>query len=49
MYMLWFKFSYGAKFLKLVQFLFSFVMYSLPQSGTMAKKLEPVQKTLNQG
>jgi len=26
--MLWFKFSLGAKFLKLVQFLFSFVMYS---------------------
>jgi len=42
--MLWFKFSFGAKFLKLVQFLFSFVMHSLPQSGTMA-----VQKTLNQG
>ena len=30
MCMLWFKFSFGAKFLKLVQFLFSFVMYSLP-------------------
>ena len=29
-YMLWFKFSFGAKFLKLVQFLFSFVVYSLP-------------------
>ena len=28
--MLWFKFSFGAKFLKLVQLLFSFVMYSLP-------------------
>ena len=28
--MLWFKFSFGAKFLKLVQFFFSFVMYSLP-------------------
>ena len=27
---LWFKFSFGAKFLKLVQFLFSFVVYSLP-------------------
>ena len=27
--MLWFKFSFGAKFLKLVQLLFSFVMYSL--------------------
>ena len=26
--MLWFKFSLGAKFLKLVQFLFSSVMYS---------------------
>ena len=25
-----FKFSFGAKFLKLVQFLFPFVMYSLP-------------------
>ena len=30
MYMLWFKISFGAKFLKLVQFLFSFVVYSLP-------------------
>jgi len=30
MYLLWFKFSFGATFLKLVQFLFSFVMYSLP-------------------
>ena len=29
-YMLWFKFSFGAKFLKLVQVLFSFVVYSLP-------------------
>ena len=29
MYMLWFKFSFGAKFLELVQLLFSFVMYSL--------------------
>ena len=29
-YMLWFKFSFGVKFLKLVQFLFSFVVYSLP-------------------
>ena len=28
--LLWFKFSFGAKFLKLVQYLFSFVMYSLP-------------------
>ena len=28
--MLWFKFSFGAKFFKLVQFLFSFVVYSLP-------------------
>ena len=27
---LWFKFGFGAKFLNLVQFLFSFVMYSLP-------------------
>ena len=27
--MLWFKFSYGEKFLKLVQLLFSYVMYSL--------------------
>ena len=30
MYMLWFKFSFGVKFLELVQCLFSFVMYSLP-------------------
>ena len=29
-YMLWFKFDFGAKFLKPVQFLFSFVVYSLP-------------------
>ena len=29
-YILLLKFSFGAKFLKLVQFLFSFVMYSLP-------------------
>ena len=29
-YMLWFKFSFGATFLKLVQFLFSFAVYSLP-------------------
>ena len=28
--MLWFKFSFGTKIFKLVQFLFSFVMYSLP-------------------
>ena len=39
-YMLWFKFSFGAKFLKLVQFLFSFVVHSLPQCGTMANKIE---------
>ena len=38
--MLWFKFSFGAKFLKLVQLLFSFVMYSLPYSGTLANKIE---------
>ena len=30
MNMLWFKFSFGAKLFKLVQFLFSFVVYSLP-------------------
>ena len=29
-YMLWFEFSFGAKFFKLFQFLFSFVVYSLP-------------------
>ena len=29
-YMLWFKFSFGAKLLNLVQLLFSFVMYSFP-------------------
>ena len=32
MYLLW--------FLKLVQFLFSLVMYSLPLSGTMANKIK---------
>ena len=36
--MLWFKFSFGAKFLKLVQFFF--LMYSLPLSGTMVSKIE---------
>jgi len=30
MYLLWFKFSFGATLLNLVQFLFSLVMYSLP-------------------
>ena len=44
MYMLWFKISFGAKFLKLVQFLFSFVVYSLPWSGTMANKIETNSK-----
>ena len=29
-HMLWFQLSIGAKFLKLVQFIFSFVMYSSP-------------------
>ena len=29
-HMLWFKFSFGAKFFKLVQFSFSFVMHLLP-------------------
>ena len=29
-YLLWFKFSFDAKFLKLVQLSFSFVVYSLP-------------------
>ena len=28
--MLWFEFSFGAKIFKLVQFLFSFVVYLLP-------------------
>ena len=28
--LLWFKFSFGAKYFKLVQFLFAFVAYSLP-------------------
>ena len=45
-YMLWFKFSFGAKFWKLVQFLFSFVMYSLPWSGTMASKIETSWKNI---
>ena len=43
--MLWFKSSFGAKFLKLVQFLFSFVAYSLPESGKMANKIEIKQQT----
>ena len=30
LYMLWFNFSLGANFLKLVQFLFSSVVYSFP-------------------
>ena len=38
-YMLWFKFSFSAKFLKLVQFLFSFVMYSLPYPSS--KNIKP--------
>ena len=44
--MLWFKFSFGAKFLKLVQFLVSFVVYLLPESGTMANKIETNSKKL---
>jgi len=44
MYMLWFKFSFGTKVLKKVQFLFSFVVYSLPYSGTMANKIETNSK-----
>ena len=50
MHMLWFKiFSFGAKCLILAQFLFSFVMYSLPyKSGTMANKIE-TSSTLNKG
>ena len=44
--MLWFKFSFGAKCLKLVQFLFSFVMYLLPYSGTMANKIETSSKNI---
>ena len=42
--MLWFKFSFGGKFLKPVQFLFSFVVYSLAYSGTMANKTETNSK-----
>ena len=44
MYMLWFKFSFGAKCLKKVQFVFSFVVYSLPYSGTMPNKIETNSK-----
>ena len=44
--MLWFEFSFGSKFLKLVQFLFSFVMYLLPYSGTMANKIETSSKNI---
>ena len=48
--MLWFKFSFSAKFLKLVQFLFPFVVYSLPLNLEQWKiKLKPIQKTLNHG
>ena len=44
--MLWSKFSFGAKLLKLVQFLFSFLMYSLPKSGIMANKIETSSKSI---
>lgn len=48
MHMLWFKiFSFGAKCLILVQFLLSFVMYSLPyKSGTMENKIETGSKSI---
>ena len=46
LYVLWFKFSFGAKFLKLVQFLFSFVLYSLPLAGTKASKIETSSKNI---
>ena len=45
--MLLLKLNFGAKFLKLVtfQFLFSFVMYSLPYSRRMANKIETNSET----
>jgi len=50
MYLLWFKFSFGAKFLKLVQFLFSFssfIHYHNLEQWQI--KFEPLKKTFNQG
>ena len=47
--MLWFKFSFGAKFLKLVQFLFSFVVHHYHNLEQWQIKLKKMQKTLNQG
>ena len=47
--MLWFKFSFGAKFLKLVQFLFSFVVHHYYNMEQWQIKLKTMQKTLNQG
>ena len=46
MYMLWFKFSFGTIFLKPVQFLYSFVIYSLPLCGIMANKIETSSKNI---
>ena len=45
MTMLWFKFSFGAKFSKPVQFLFSFVVYSLPIWNN-GKKIETSSKNI---
>ena len=47
--MLWFKFCFGAKFLKLVQLLFPFVCIHYHKLEQWQIKLESVQKTLNQG
>ena len=50
MYALWVKLSFGVKFLKLVQFVFCYVMYLLRYSGTNWQvKQKPVPKTLNHG
>jgi len=44
--MLLFKFSYGEKFLKLVQFLFSFVMYYYLNLEQWQKKIETGSKNI---
>ena len=49
LYALWFKFSFGAKFFKLVQYLFSLLCIHYHNVEQWQIKLKPVQKTLNQG
>jgi len=47
--MLWFKFSFDAKILKLVQLLFSFACIHYHNLEQWQIKFKPVQITLNQG